>query len=693
MKSVPQVTSKITILLLLAVFILAAGPSRAERATPEEMRLACENWLVLHVAEIGPWAGSSDPYIEAVEDLVVDGEILAVIYSIAPDGYVVVPVLKEMAPVKAYSTDSRLDSSQEHGMKDLLRLVMADRAKIFIEWYGSLEAVQPDKAVTLFGPEHRRLWTDFTREKAAFLNSLSTSGLKDTRDVGPLLTTSWHQGTPYNNLCPIGDGGRCVVGCVATASAQIMWYWQWPDAGQDSHTYYWYGDNSCEGSSPGSWLSADFYDAYEYTATSTNLAEINYEVGVAFEMDYGVCGSGIYVSDIPDVIDAFVENFRYQDMIVKVNRPTYSAGAWFAIIQNEIDAGRPLQYFIPGHSIVCDGWRVIGEYNQYHMNYGWGGSHNSWYTVDNLYESDISDEFLLRGIEPDRGVVFEADTTFGPVPFEVNFTGESELTVDTWTWDFGDGDSAYVQSPTHIYEDPGVYDVNLEVSAGGDQVSFLRREYVAVIADTMIASNSEGARGGSAEISVSLCNQIPISMIRLPIEYGGDLGLEFDSFSTAGCRTEYFENRDMNYYDPFNKRLSFQMFSSQQGTSPDLEPGTGPIVIIYFTIESGSAVDTTDIIIDGFSTYQPLLGSDFQEYRPELKNAQVTMSYMCGDVTDDMLVNLLDIVYLINYKYKDGPPPDPMESGDVNSDTLVNLLDIVYLINYKYKGGPEPHCP
>ena len=71
--------------------------------------------------------------------------------------------------------------------------------------------------------------------------------------------------------------------------------------------------------------------------------------------------------------------------------------------------------------------------------------------------------------------------------------------------------------------------------------------------------------------------------------------------------------------------------------------------------------------------------------------------YICGDVNDDELVNILDIVYLINYKYKEGPAPNPMESGDVNSlvqpDGLINILDIVYLINYKYKEGTEPNCP
>jgi len=66
--------------------------------------------------------------------------------------------------------------------------------------------------------------------------------------------------------------------------------------------------------------------------------------------------------------------------------------------------------------------------------------------------------------------------------------------------------------------------------------------------------------------------------------------------------------------------------------------------------------------------------------------------YICGDANGDLQVSILDIIYLINNKYKSGPPPVPEESADVNHDHIVNILDIVYLIAYKYKVGPVPAC-
>lgn len=64
----------------------------------------------------------------------------------------------------------------------------------------------------------------------------------------------------------------------------------------------------------------------------------------------------------------------------------------------------------------------------------------------------------------------------------------------------------------------------------------------------------------------------------------------------------------------------------------------------------------------------------------------------CGDVDGNGLVNILDILYLIDYKFKEGPPPVVYAAGDANSDHTVNILDIIHMINYKFKGGPAPYC-
>ncbi len=67
-------------------------------------------------------------------------------------------------------------------------------------------------------------------------------------------------------------------------------------------------------------------------------------------------------------------------------------------------------------------------------------------------------------------------------------------------------------------------------------------------------------------------------------------------------------------------------------------------------------------------------------------------SFLHGDANGDQTIDLADVVFLINYLYKEGPAPDPLDSGDANCDEVVDLSDVVYLINYLYKEGPPPPC-
>lgn len=69
------------------------------------------------------------------------------------------------------------------------------------------------------------------------------------------------------------------------------------------------------------------------------------------------------------------------------------------------------------------------------------------------------------------------------------------------------------------------------------------------------------------------------------------------------------------------------------------------------------------------------------------------LSWGCGDVNSDGRINILDIIFVINLKYKDGPLPNTPEFADFNNDTSIDILDVIFLINYIYKDGPPPDCP
>ncbi|SYZ74381.1 exported hypothetical protein [Candidatus Zixiibacteriota bacterium] len=67
--------------------------------------------------------------------------------------------------------------------------------------------------------------------------------------------------------------------------------------------------------------------------------------------------------------------------------------------------------------------------------------------------------------------------------------------------------------------------------------------------------------------------------------------------------------------------------------------------------------------------------------------------FMCGDANANGSVNILDVSYIINYLYRSGPPPVPLQSSDVNNSGGTNILDVSYLINFLYKNGPALNCP
>ena len=63
-----------------------------------------------------------------------------------------------------------------------------------------------------------------------------------------------------------------------------------------------------------------------------------------------------------------------------------------------------------------------------------------------------------------------------------------------------------------------------------------------------------------------------------------------------------------------------------------------------------------------------------------------------GDASNNGILNLLDLIYVINFLYKSGPAPACIDEADANGNNVLNILDVTYSINYMYKGGPAPIC-
>ncbi|MFW9842881.1 MAG: S8 family serine peptidase, partial [Candidatus Thorarchaeota archaeon] len=88
---------------------------------------------------------------------------------------------------------------------------------------------------------------------------------------------------------------------------------------------------------------------------------------------------------------------------------------------------------------------------------------------------------------------------------------------------------------------------------------------------------------------------------------------------------------------------------------------------------------------------------DIDEVNPDFVNLLgagrinfLKATYIPGDANGSGGVNLGDVVYLVTYIFKDGPPPMPLEAGDADCDENLNVGDAVYLVDYVFNNGPEP---
>jgi hypothetical protein len=95
--------------------------------------------------------------------------------------------------------------------------------------------------------------------------------------------------------------------------------------------------------------------------------------------------------------------------------------------------------------------------------------------------------------------------------------------------------------------------------------------------------------------------------------------------------------------------------------------------------------DFGSIVVTGYSYTN---GSDFDYTTIKY----VETSRVRGDLNDDSIIDLEDVVYLVKYLYANGVAPDPLEAGNANCDELIDMEDVVYLINYLFKSGPAPSC-
>ena len=218
----------------------------------------------------------------------------------------------------------------------------------------------------------------------------------ENNEVAPLLTTIWNQTVPYNNQCPESSGGtpeyggRCPTGCVQTAMAQLMNFYQWPKQGRGKHT------NKDTRTKPEYEQTRDFsqsvydwanmlatYKEGEYNDVQANaVATLMADIGCAMNAEYRF-------NETSALFDYNEENMATINAAKYFHYKELKAPQGVNGIQWSLQTGHPVLCSLfmktgksPYHLVVYDGYRMENNACYYHVNFGWGGKSDGYYISD-----------------------------------------------------------------------------------------------------------------------------------------------------------------------------------------------------------------------------------------------------------------------------------------------------------------------
>ena len=389
-------------LVFMAFSVMQAGPvdqqkaqmlgSRFLSATAVGQRSADVQLDLVSVAN-DPLRGVADYYVFNVKD---------------GDGFVIIAGDDRVKPILAYSTSGTYNPNN-----------VADG---FAYTLGVFQ-----QEIRYVRDHHINATPDIAAEwKSLMTTGYIRQGRTPREVVGPVCQTHWHQNFPYNSQCPEdpnGNGGFVYAGCVATAMGQVMKFWDYPEHGIGSYSYY----PSGYAQQTANFGETDYHFelmplALDSTSTVDDyfyIAQFLHHLGISVDMQYGPNGSGAYSFQVPIALENY---FGYtsdeEESLSFWGFPFYSNEEWIMMLKNGgLDEGLPLYYSgqddggAGGHAFVCDGY---DENDYFHFNWGWSGRDDAWCPIGALnttkYAFNDANSFIGHIIPQNTDYYLRADS-------------------------------------------------------------------------------------------------------------------------------------------------------------------------------------------------------------------------------------------------------------------------------------------
>ena len=234
--------------------------------------------------------------------------------------------------------------------------------------------------------------------------------------IAPLVSALFSQNAPFYVQLPFISGKHPPVGCVATALAQVLYYWKYPATTTREIPEYTTKDLGifmpALPVTTFNWSAMQ--DTYLYSdslsAAGQAVAQLSLYCAQSVKMNFKKNSSA---ANTRDITTAIVNYFGYKSSVRYLQRKYYPTQEWENMIYNELAARRPVIYRgnkeEGGHAFVCDGYDGQG---MFHINWGWNGSSNGYFLLSILNPDSqgtggadgtygyIQDQAMVYGIEP-----------------------------------------------------------------------------------------------------------------------------------------------------------------------------------------------------------------------------------------------------------------------------------------------------
>jgi len=426
--------------------MISANALFAAHVEPDKARKVAENWLHYNVYTFLDWidVDSNYPSIEDVELIHYQGQLIAYNFLVNPRGHILIPARDELPVVKLYSASTTQRFNQSEDLPLFLQAVLEELFEVtkFAKAVSFVSETEEFDYDGLDYSENTRLWSLFEMGTQDFVHAVQESSLSNTSTItiDPLISTTWGQGLPYNLQTPKWQNGkRTPVGCVSTAASQIMKYHEWPNKGIGSIKYKWWNGEKniilSRNFAKSTYRWASMPDKLTSGSTSVQkraVSMLSADVGIAFKMNYGVNVSVASTSDITNVLPKY---FGYKNKIRWVERRRYKSDSnWMKVFRNEVQNNRPAILSIAednngtrknGHAVLVSGYRQSPA-EQIHINMGWTGSYDGWYSSNNIKTG----QYYFNWFKQEAGIGIEPIAAF-------KWTENFRKTPSNWRQDSG----------------------------------------------------------------------------------------------------------------------------------------------------------------------------------------------------------------------------------------------------------------